>query len=188
MPASQLVIINGKPGSGKTTLATLLSQKLYTPLLSRDQFKEGYVNSLDRGLAESENINLTVYHAYFEVLHLALEKGFSLVIEAAFQHNLWAPQLERLRKLADIRIVYLEVDSNTTMQRRIARDKTDPKFVYYHNDKVAKAARDGLSVPKPGDHQPPRTDLPILRVNATDGYDPDIDEMLVFIRGIPNKS
>lgn len=41
------VLLTGRPGSGKTTLADKLSKQLYLPKISRDEFKEGYVNTFD---------------------------------------------------------------------------------------------------------------------------------------------
>jgi len=39
------ILITGRPGSGKSTLVDTLSKQLYLPKVSRDEFKEGYVNT-----------------------------------------------------------------------------------------------------------------------------------------------
>jgi adenylate kinase family enzyme len=39
------IIVTGRPGSGKTTLAKRLSERLWMPVISRDEIKEGYVNT-----------------------------------------------------------------------------------------------------------------------------------------------
>ncbi|GAG29410.1 unnamed protein product, partial [marine sediment metagenome] len=41
----KLVIVTGRPGSGKTTLAKELGKILYLPIVIRDEIKEGYVNT-----------------------------------------------------------------------------------------------------------------------------------------------
>lgn len=39
------IIITGQPGSRKTTLAKKLGERLWMPVISRDEIKEGYVNT-----------------------------------------------------------------------------------------------------------------------------------------------
>jgi Cdc6-like AAA superfamily ATPase len=40
------IVITGQPGSGKTTLAKKkLGERLWMPVISRDEIKEGYVNT-----------------------------------------------------------------------------------------------------------------------------------------------
>ena len=39
------VIVAGRPGSGKNTLAVKLARALWMPVVSRDEIKEGYVNT-----------------------------------------------------------------------------------------------------------------------------------------------
>ena len=39
------IIVTGRPGSGKTTLAKKLGERLWLPVISRDEIKEGYVNT-----------------------------------------------------------------------------------------------------------------------------------------------
>jgi adenylate kinase family enzyme len=43
----KLVIVTGQPGSGKTTLSKELGKLLYLPVISRDEIKEGYVNTFN---------------------------------------------------------------------------------------------------------------------------------------------
>ena len=44
-PRPGCVLVTGRPGSGKTTLARKLAGLLRMPLVSRDEVKEGYVNT-----------------------------------------------------------------------------------------------------------------------------------------------
>jgi dephospho-CoA kinase len=50
-----LVIITGRPASGKTTLSRLLSREIKCPLFSRDEFKEGFVNTVGAPHAELDD-------------------------------------------------------------------------------------------------------------------------------------
>ncbi|MBI5301695.1 MAG: AAA family ATPase [Chloroflexi bacterium] len=38
-----IIVVTGRPGSGKTTLAHELSKRIHCPVFCRDEFKEGYV-------------------------------------------------------------------------------------------------------------------------------------------------
>ena len=39
------IIITGQPGSGKTTLAKKLGERLWMPVISRDEIKEGLADA-----------------------------------------------------------------------------------------------------------------------------------------------
>jgi broad-specificity NMP kinase len=39
------IIVTGRPGSGKATLCKKLQPRLWMPVVSRDEIKEGYVNT-----------------------------------------------------------------------------------------------------------------------------------------------
>jgi SpoVK/Ycf46/Vps4 family AAA+-type ATPase len=46
------IIITGRAGSGKTTLAKKLGECLWMPVISRDEIKEGYVYHGDKRVAD----------------------------------------------------------------------------------------------------------------------------------------
>ncbi|MFQ5631877.1 MAG: AAA family ATPase, partial [bacterium] len=79
------IIITGRPGSGKTTLARKLGMKLWMPVISRDGIKEGYVNTFGKKHDQlPPNTNGTVTDSFFEVVSLYLANRISIIIEAAF--------------------------------------------------------------------------------------------------------
>ena len=41
----KLVVVSGRPGAGKTTLAKKLGELIKLPVFCRDEFKEGYVST-----------------------------------------------------------------------------------------------------------------------------------------------
>jgi len=49
MDKPKLVIITGRPGSGKSTLAHIIAKEIRCPLISRDEIKEGYINTVRMG-------------------------------------------------------------------------------------------------------------------------------------------
>jgi adenylate kinase family enzyme len=46
MDKPKLIIVSGKPGSGKSALARIPAKEIRCPLISRDEPKEGYINTV----------------------------------------------------------------------------------------------------------------------------------------------
>ncbi len=56
-----LIVVTGRPGSGKTTLAHKLAREIWCPVISRDEIKEGLVNTLTDEQQQATNLNKHVY-------------------------------------------------------------------------------------------------------------------------------
>ena len=91
------VIVMGRPGAGKTTLSKELAQRLWMPVVSRDEIKEGYVNTfgVQHDQLPSET-NRVVSDFFFEVVNQYLTNKVSVIIEAAFQHRVWQPKMPEI--------------------------------------------------------------------------------------------
>lgn len=63
---------------------------------------------------------------FFSILEMLLRAGVTTVAEAAFQHRLWRPGLERLCGLARIRIVHCTVDAGAALSRSLQRSEENP--------------------------------------------------------------
>jgi predicted kinase len=176
-----LTLITGRPGAGKTTLARALAAAVRCPLLCRDEVKEGLVHSLPPGTAVDDEIQRLANDAFFDAIELLLRRGVTLMAEAAFQHHLWAPRLELLRGIANLRIIVCSVDPTLARSRHIERGLADPQRERFHGDAVVAAAREGRTLPI-GDYVPPNLDLPTLVVDTSDGYRPGLDEVVAFAR------
>lgn len=61
-----LIVVTGRPASGKTTLAHILAREIRCPVISRDEIKEGLVNTTD----DFEKLEIEpkwyVYDTFFE--------------------------------------------------------------------------------------------------------------------------
>jgi adenylate kinase len=176
------VVVTGRPGSGKTTLAWKLGELLHVPVLSRDRIKEGYVRTF--GVSQ-ENLpadtNRKVTDLFFLAAQVFLEGDVSIVVEAAFQHNLWGEVIPRWSKLSRVYIIICELDTTLSARRHLDRGLKDPSREHYHGDKRVKVYKETGEILGPGEYNPPSFDLPTLRVQTLDGYNPALPDIEAFI-------
>src|SRR5206468_2450574 len=88
-----------------------LGERLWMPVISRDEIKEGYVNTY--GVKHDQlppDANALVSELFFIIVNQYLAGHISVVIEAAFQHNVWEPRMPEILELACAWIVLCSAD------------------------------------------------------------------------------
>ncbi len=88
------------------------------PLVSRDEIKEGYVNTF--GVKHDElppDANARATELFFRLVQHYLEEQVSIVIEAAFQHGVWESRLPAMQELASVCIVLCDIDDAVKYSR-----------------------------------------------------------------------
>ena len=109
------------------------------------------------------------------MLRLLVERGVTVVAEAAFQDHVWTPNLAPLAPVADIRVVQCHTDP-ATARRRIAEHAASRTV---HADHALLAAVEQNDEYFEGFRRL-TLDVPTIDVDTTDGYRPTIDEIVSF--------
>ena len=183
-----LIVVTGLPGSGKTTLSTLIAERLRLPRVSRDVVRSGlfstaggWSRSPDRVPSVEESIE-----AFFAIVERHLYVGVSIVADYVLRRD----------RLADVaffgsraRCIVVHTNASTATERYLQRLRGDPLFARA----VASAAdgsglEDALEASRVGaeDLGPllahsSDTGLRTLAVDTTDGYSPEEEDILHFI-------
>jgi predicted kinase len=115
-----LVVVSGPPGSGKTTIAEALRERLGLPLLAKDRIKESLGGSLgieDR--AGSHRLGVAVFELIGELVGELLAAGVSVIAEGNF-----TTETRFLSELPPSRIVQVHVTAPPAVlhQRLLDRD------------------------------------------------------------------
>ena len=177
------IIVTGRPGSGKATLCKRLQPRLWLPVVSRDEIKEGYVNTF--GVKHDQlpaDTNAVATNFFFEIVNQYLEKNVSIIVEAAFQHKVWEPRVIEIAKMADPFMVICSVSAETAANRHLQRGLAEPEREYYHGDNRVVVYRETGVVLPAGEYETPHLDMPTIRVSTEGEYSPTIDEIVERIR------
>jgi predicted kinase len=113
MERAFVVIVNGAPGTGKTTLARRLAQDLALPLISKDDIKEILFDHLGwRDRAWSMKLGGASFELLFYFVESQLAAGQSLVVETAFIPRFSTPRFLALRERYDFRPIQVLCTAN----------------------------------------------------------------------------
>jgi predicted kinase len=177
------IIVTGRAGAGKTTLAKKLGECLWMPVISRDEIKEGYVNTYgakhDQLPSDTDGL---VTGFFFELVNHYLAGNISVVIEAAFQHKVWEPRMHEIFEAASPIIVLCSVDEIIAARRHLERGLENPNRELYHADNRVVHFRKTGEFLYPASYTAPKFDVPTIEVSTEGEYIPCIDEIIKQIQ------
>ncbi|MDQ3750806.1 MAG: ATP-binding protein [Acidobacteriota bacterium] len=173
------IIVAGRAGAGKTTLAKRLGERLWMPVISRDEIKEGYVNTYgvkhDQLPPDTDGL---VTDFFFCILNQYLAGNISVVIEAAFQHKVWEPRMPKIFELASPLIVLCSVDDVIAARRHLQRGLENPNREFYHGDNRVVHYRKTGEFLHPASYKAPKFNVPTIQVSTDGEYVPCIDKIV----------
>lgn len=173
------IIVTGRGGSGKTTLSKKLAQRLWMPVISRDEIKEGYVNTF--GVKHDQlpsDTNGIVSNFFFETVNQYLTNKISVIIEAAFQHKVWETRISKMVELSRPFLIVCSLEAEVAAKRHLERGLADSRREFYHGDKRVSEFRDTGVIAPPDDYEVPKLNVPTIHVLTQGGYDPSLDEIV----------
>jgi hypothetical protein len=174
------MIVTGRAGSGKTTLAKLLGKTLWMPVVSRDEIKEGYVNTFgikhDKLPADTDKI---VTDLFFHLVNQYLAGKVSLIIEAGIPtQSLGTKDSADRRDRRPIRYYLLSLMTISRPDATCNADSTSRRGPFYHSDKRVSIFHETGTISPPAPYEPPTLAVPTIRVSTDDGYSPNIEEII----------
>jgi hypothetical protein len=177
------IIVTGMQGSGKTTISKKLGERLWMPVLNRDEIKEGYVSTC--GIEHDKlppDTNGLITDLFFEIVKQYLAGKISIVIEAAFQHKVWEWRMSEILELSSPVIVLCSVDIEIAARRQIQRGLENPNREFYHGDnRVVHYRKTGEFLP-PANYEVPKLNVPTIEVSTDGEYIPSINEIIKRIQ------
>ncbi len=172
------IIVTGRAGAGKTTLSKKLGRQLWMPVISRDEIKEGYVNTFGVKHDQlSPDTDGFVSDFFFDTVCQYLANKVSVVIEAAFQHAVWESRMPKILELSHPYIILCSVDVEIAAQRHLQRGLANPRREFYHEDKRVSLYRATGEIGTPKPYVAPNFDVPTLHVSTENDYSPSLDEI-----------
>ena len=173
------IIVTGRTGAGKTTLAKKLGEQLWLPVISRDEIKQGYVGTF--GVKHDElppDISGLVTDFFFDTVNQFLANKISVIIEAAFQHKVWEFRMPKILESGSPIIVLCSVDDIIAAKRHLQRGLDNPEREFYHGDNRVFHYKKTGEFLLPASYDAPQLDVPTIKVSTDGEYVPSIDEIV----------
>ena len=172
-----LLVISGPPGSGKTTLSRVIGDRLGLPVLCRDGIKEGVVFTTGEPVSHGTPRAAELFGLFYELLDAYLERGVSVIAEAAFRAGVAPEELLCRQSAAHLKLVRCGTSEAVWFDRFRARSPrpghADDEFV---DRTLAAGGPDSTSylIDLPG--------VAVLDVDTTTDLVPDLEAILEFVR------
>ncbi len=131
-----LIIVNGRPCTGKTTLASMLSRDLGIPLFSKDAIKEKLGEALGAGDRNTaRRLGAAAIALMYQQAETVLTSGLPAMIESPLTPELAEGEIEELRSRTGCRVlqIFLRSDPSVILDRFRSRPR---EGVFFHEEEL----------------------------------------------------
>jgi predicted kinase len=178
-----LVLVRGKPGAGKTTLARRLGETdaLGLPVLARDAIKVGLVQTcgVETDVVRAKVVPLA-FDRFRRTVELWLREGVSLIADEAFSRGRAEATLRAWTQMAQMVVIHCKTADEVARRRYIARERANARV---RPDRLASTIDEMERGTYPwAVFAAFDLGVPALHVDTTHGYNPSLDEIVAFCR------
>ena len=175
-----LVIVSGAPAAGKTTLARRLAADLRLPVIAKDAIKELLGDSLGAPDREaSKRLGAATYALLYAMADWLLDAGAGLVLESNFWRDASEPQFAPLTARSRAVLVHCTAAPEVLERRYRERGERGERHPVHYDALELPHVREGIAA---GRLEPLALDVPVLVVDTADGYRPDFEAVVAFVR------
>lgn len=175
-----LLIVNGPPASGKTTLGAKVAEELGIPMFSKDAIKEELYDSMGPVVRKVfRNLGATSMRLMYLAARTCLEAGRPIVIEANFNRGRSEDDIGALLELCSPLQLHCDAPTEELVERYETRDEEGDRHPVHEGGDASEDLKDELD---DGLYEPLALDVPTLQIDTTDGYRPSVAETVGWIR------
>ncbi len=179
-----LVIVNGLPGSGKTTLAKRLGEDVRLPVFARDHLYEILHDVLEGDDSLSSRMGLAAFRLMYDVTGSVLAAGQGAIVEGFFgrpeRRTAEFLELQRLHDFTPLQIL-CRADGAVLVERFLARVNTKERHAGHADLAWLEANRERLLQ---GTLEPLALDGPLIEIDTTTPEHMDYPPLLQQVRAV----
>ena len=164
-----LVIVNGAPASGKTTLARRLADTLRLPLLERDGLKEVLADHLEvADLAQSQALTRAAVGVFYTLADELVRARVGMVLDQAYRRGQAEDRLRPLLAACRTVLLHCVVPPEENVRRYIARfERGERHPAHFDGERIARVRSGTLRIDWRSS-EPLELSVPTLHVDTLD--------------------